>query len=344
LVDSYGFREGGLVKKTMSVNLNGVHHHLVSYYKVEDVLNRSLVPPSQDPTLRLIKPRAELTSRQNFRAPLDEWDDGFDPNAEQRTAYDMYDRRAVAMSGPHGYPVQHHGGHHGAPPGGMAYQAVEHMQYPGAPQHHMAGPPHYAMAGPHPQGPHPPGPPGAPPSTQAYYGHPMPAQPHIKSEEYAYASAYQQRYDAHGHSIDPSHAAQAERAPPPGQPMGYVPEQQQQPPSQQPPPQPQHQQQQQPGPMNGAESANGEGKPPSEGYAGRPFAGPAPRPDAVPPGQYQMQEARWAPGTQPAPGTAPPGYSPAGRGAGYWPMQGNVGVGHPQYSGPPGSQWSHPSA
>ena len=30
LVDSYGFKEGGLVKKTMSVNINNVSHHLVS--------------------------------------------------------------------------------------------------------------------------------------------------------------------------------------------------------------------------------------------------------------------------------------------------------------------------
>ncbi|KAI9864589.1 MAG: hypothetical protein M1813_003078 [Trichoglossum hirsutum] len=75
LVDSYGFREGGLVKKTMSVNVNGVHHHLVSYYKVEDVLGGLLDTPSISSALRYIKPRLELTSRQNFRAPIDDPDE-----------------------------------------------------------------------------------------------------------------------------------------------------------------------------------------------------------------------------------------------------------------------------
>ncbi|KAH0543359.1 hypothetical protein FGG08_002315 [Glutinoglossum americanum] len=75
LVDSYGFREGGLVKKTMSVNVNGVHHHLVSYYKVEDVLGGLLDTPSISNALRYIKPRLELTSKQNFRAPIDDSDE-----------------------------------------------------------------------------------------------------------------------------------------------------------------------------------------------------------------------------------------------------------------------------
>ncbi|KAF9774698.1 hypothetical protein IL306_007267 [Fusarium sp. DS 682] len=37
LVDSYDFKEKGLVKKTISITFNGVPHHLVSYYTVEDV-------------------------------------------------------------------------------------------------------------------------------------------------------------------------------------------------------------------------------------------------------------------------------------------------------------------
>ncbi|KZF21290.1 hypothetical protein L228DRAFT_203400, partial [Xylona heveae TC161] len=70
LIDSYGFKDDGLVKKTMSVNVQGVHHHLVSYYKVEDVLNNLLETPTQSSLLQYIKPRPELTTRQNFRAPL----------------------------------------------------------------------------------------------------------------------------------------------------------------------------------------------------------------------------------------------------------------------------------
>ncbi|KMU89307.1 cAMP-independent regulatory protein pac2 [Coccidioides immitis H538.4] len=46
LVDSYGFKDSGLVKKTMSVTVSGVTHHLVSYYSVEDVMRGVLRPPS----------------------------------------------------------------------------------------------------------------------------------------------------------------------------------------------------------------------------------------------------------------------------------------------------------
>ncbi|KAI4148145.1 MAG: hypothetical protein LQ340_005216 [Diploschistes diacapsis] len=74
LVDSYGFKEGGLVKKTMSVNLNGIHHHLVSYYNIEDVLECKLQPPSKDSKLEGISPRPDLIARQNFRASLDDVD------------------------------------------------------------------------------------------------------------------------------------------------------------------------------------------------------------------------------------------------------------------------------
>jgi Gti1/Pac2 family transcription factor len=74
LVDSYGFKEGGLVKKTMSVNLHGIHHHLVSYYSIEDVMEGTLQSPSKDPKLEGIEPRSDLVARQNFRAPIDDMD------------------------------------------------------------------------------------------------------------------------------------------------------------------------------------------------------------------------------------------------------------------------------
>jgi len=71
LVDSYGFKEGGLVKKTMSVQVHGIHHHLVSYYNIEDVLGGNLRTPKDDPHINGIIPRAELMTRQNFRAPIE---------------------------------------------------------------------------------------------------------------------------------------------------------------------------------------------------------------------------------------------------------------------------------
>lgn len=76
LVDSYGFKDSGLVKKTMSVTVSGVTHHLVSYYSVEDVMRGVLNPPSMVESLRYIRPRAELTQKQSFRAPIDDLETG----------------------------------------------------------------------------------------------------------------------------------------------------------------------------------------------------------------------------------------------------------------------------
>ena len=78
LIDSYGFKPNGLVKKTMSVTVQGVTHHLVSYYNMDDVKNGLLEQPSQDHALSSIRPRPELTSKQSFRAPLEDMDETVD--------------------------------------------------------------------------------------------------------------------------------------------------------------------------------------------------------------------------------------------------------------------------
>ena len=72
LIDSYPFKNEGLVKKTISVTFQGVPHHLVSYYNVNDVMNGRLSTPSKHPNLRNLIPRSELIMSQNFRAPIDE--------------------------------------------------------------------------------------------------------------------------------------------------------------------------------------------------------------------------------------------------------------------------------
>ncbi|KAH8683043.1 Gti1/Pac2 family-domain-containing protein, partial [Tricladium varicosporioides] len=74
LVDSYGFKEEGLVKKTVSVTVGGVSHHLVSYYTVADVMNNKFSTPTKDPRFSHITPRADLVTKQNFRTPIDEVD------------------------------------------------------------------------------------------------------------------------------------------------------------------------------------------------------------------------------------------------------------------------------
>lgn len=78
LIDSYPFKNEGLVKKTISITYRGVPHHLVSYYSVEDVMSGRLITPSKDPRLRDIVPRLELMTSQNFRAPVDEVEYGPD--------------------------------------------------------------------------------------------------------------------------------------------------------------------------------------------------------------------------------------------------------------------------
>jgi hypothetical protein len=57
---SSGFQEGGLIKKSMTVTVRGVSHHLVSYFTVHDISKFNT--PSNDPRFQHIHPRAELTT------------------------------------------------------------------------------------------------------------------------------------------------------------------------------------------------------------------------------------------------------------------------------------------
>lgn len=104
LVDSYGFKDSGLVKKTMSVTVSGVTHHLVSYYSVEDVLRGSLNPPSMHHELRFVRPRPELTQKQSFRAPIDDLDPGpldTDPSHALYYRPQMVAPSGYGMANPH---------------------------------------------------------------------------------------------------------------------------------------------------------------------------------------------------------------------------------------------------
>jgi hypothetical protein len=68
LVDSYGFREDGLVKKTMSIKIEDITHHMISYYQVSDVKGKRLARPTLSQQFAPIKIRAELYLKQNFRS------------------------------------------------------------------------------------------------------------------------------------------------------------------------------------------------------------------------------------------------------------------------------------
>jgi Gti1/Pac2 family transcription factor len=67
LTDSYGFKDGGLIKKTMSVEYEGTVHHLVSYYTIDDVMLHRLVTPHQDARLADLTIGNDLMTRTNFR-------------------------------------------------------------------------------------------------------------------------------------------------------------------------------------------------------------------------------------------------------------------------------------
>ncbi len=319
LVDSYGFKEGGLVKKTMSVNVNGVHHHLVSYYKVDDVLNHALEVPSQNSALRELRPRPELTSRQNFRAPLDEMEEGFDGRMDpMRNEYEYGDRggydRRPGM-GPHGY---HHPAH-GQPPGPMGYPGVEnHHYHGGAPQHMSAAAPGYGVPAP------------VPPSTQAYYGPSVSAQhPAVKVEEYGLYSgvgAYPPRFDPLHNGLEAGPATPTHRAPPSMTPVTY-------------------QQDRQPTrPANGAgdgQVVDNKGQPAPYGRA---YYTTGSRPENMGP-QYPLQEAqRWHPPPPNVPQRmeAVAGYPKTE--TGYWPMPGSAPppLGHyPNHPSVP--HWNNPT-
>lgn len=101
LVDSYGFKDSGLVKKTMSVTVSGITHHLVSYYSVEDVIRGVLNPPSMVENLRYIRPRNELTQKQSFRSPIDE----IEVEIQEPSHAALYGYRPQMMAPPT-YPMQ----------------------------------------------------------------------------------------------------------------------------------------------------------------------------------------------------------------------------------------------
>ncbi len=80
LVDSYEFKENGLLKKTMTVTINNVQHHLVSYYSLEDA-KYHLETPRDDPRLKDLLLREELLHQPKFKFP--NFDDAGDGVFEQ---------------------------------------------------------------------------------------------------------------------------------------------------------------------------------------------------------------------------------------------------------------------
>lgn len=175
LIDSYGFKPDGLVKKTMSVTVQGVTHHLVSYYSVHDVLSDNLRTPSQTESLQYIRPRHELTAKQSFRAPIDE------PEEQLDNARDL-------SAAPYGYRVNH-----------QPYPPEFKMHSPIA-QPYGPVPPHQSAATGYPV--------AMSPTTPSYLHAPMPTPQlhHQRSHEYGQFEqpSYNRSYDSLNSSIPPS--------------------------------------------------------------------------------------------------------------------------------------------
>lgn len=69
LVDSYAFKQKGLIKKTISVDYHGIAHHIVSYYTLADAKAHHLPTPSGLPEFRDYKIRPGITIPSQSRNP-----------------------------------------------------------------------------------------------------------------------------------------------------------------------------------------------------------------------------------------------------------------------------------
>ncbi|GAB5590490.1 Global transcription regulator sge1 [Umbelopsis nana] len=70
LTNSYKFKRNGLIKKTMSIVVNGSTQHMISYYNKEDVASGRLQCPRNMPMIANLEVSPEFLQRQNFRIPL----------------------------------------------------------------------------------------------------------------------------------------------------------------------------------------------------------------------------------------------------------------------------------
>jgi len=66
---SFKFKRNGLIKKSMSLIVDGVQQHIISYYTKEDVMSSKLRTPSSLVELSSLEVSPGLHLRQNFRIP-----------------------------------------------------------------------------------------------------------------------------------------------------------------------------------------------------------------------------------------------------------------------------------
>ncbi|KAL8670863.1 MAG: hypothetical protein Q9168_004623 [Polycauliona sp. 1 TL-2023] len=107
LVDSYEFKDKGLLKKTMTVTIKGVQHHLVSYYSLEDAKHK-LKTPRDDDQIRHLNLRPELLSQPKFKSQnLDDAGDGAFEQSD--TSSQPFSYLPPSIDAARSYSVPHHG-------------------------------------------------------------------------------------------------------------------------------------------------------------------------------------------------------------------------------------------
>ena len=181
LVDSYEFKENGLLKKTMTVTVQNVQHHLVSYYSLDDAKFK-LKTPREDPRLKDLQVGEKLIQQPKFKFPnLDDAGDG---------SFDQMEGSPIA------YPSYYHNGYDPS----RVYQTPQHMPYPVSQAYPYAG----AYA------------PSHPPPAGASYAHMPPTtgsyQPIAASAHYPQHQSHAQYYQQHGQHV-PQYQGQPQQSP-----------------------------------------------------------------------------------------------------------------------------------
>ncbi|KAJ2990985.1 hypothetical protein NUW58_g2692 [Xylaria curta] len=170
LVDSYDFKKSGLVKKTVSVEFQGVIHHLVSYYTVDDVKSGRMQWVVNAAELRGIRPRHELLSLTCFRGPIEDCGlNVMDPNMARNFMFSGNPSNGIPMVVPQAPPTSSY-----MPSQTWVTQSYDHssnITYQFAPQQQPA-----------PMQPH----------TQQQQ--PAPIQPHSQQQQPALMQPHPQRY------------------------------------------------------------------------------------------------------------------------------------------------------
>ncbi|TBU50451.1 Gti1/Pac2 family-domain-containing protein [Dichomitus squalens] len=96
------YKPRGLVKKTITVKIDGSDYHLISYYTQEDLATGLLRRPTSHPDLMAIEIPPELTRSTNFRYPpnLEEAHETVGSHGSDRDAIDHQTVHAPGMSPP----------------------------------------------------------------------------------------------------------------------------------------------------------------------------------------------------------------------------------------------------